>query len=224
MPAPNLKAEIQAGLNELIRIRDRVLPVKVGTAAVAHVKENFRSGGFAGQKWADPYRKKLGFKGREGKYGTLLSGNNHLYSSTEKDVKSVKPGQVIIKNATRYAAIHNAGGTITVTARMKRYFWIRYMEIVGSEGNESKGYKPIASQLKLTKRGKIGKSKHNQSLSREAEFWKNMALKKVGSQIRMPKRQFMGSNAELEKIINTVIATELLNFTKNYGIHIGKSR
>lgn len=207
MPAPNLKAEIQAGLNELIRIRDRVLPVKVGRAAVSHVKENFRKGGFDGRKWADPYRKKLGFKGREGKYGTLLSGNNHLMNSNEY---KPQPGQVVIQNPVEYAALQNDGGPIIVTAKMKRFFWAKHIEAKG--------------QLRLTKRRKIGKSKHNQSLSREAEFWKNMALKKVGSQIRMPKRQFMGNNAELEKIINTVIATELLNFTNNYGIHIGKSR
>lgn len=207
MPAPNLNAEIQAGLKELVRIRDRVLPMKVGRAAVAHVKENFRKGGFEGDTWKDPYRKSLGFNGASSKYGTLLSGNNHLMNSNEY---VPKPGRVIVRNPLDYATIQNDGGTITVTAKMKRFFWAKHMEAKGG--------------MKHTSSGKLSRNKRNQSLSREADFWRNMALKKVGSQIRMPKRQFMGNSNELDKIIKEVITNELSNFTRNYGVHFRESR
>ena len=44
MPAPDLQREVQRAVQELIRLKDRVLPVKVGRAVRDSVRDNFRRG------------------------------------------------------------------------------------------------------------------------------------------------------------------------------------
>lgn len=51
MSAPNLQQELQKKLQELLRLTNRVLPVKVGKAVRDSVRENFRKGGFYGTPW-----------------------------------------------------------------------------------------------------------------------------------------------------------------------------
>lgn len=84
-----------------------------------------------------------------------------------------------------YAKIHNEGGKIKVTPKMKRYFWAMY----------SKYHKKVRKR----KDGSVMKaSVKNNAL---AEFYKAMALKKIGSEIIMPKRQFIGWCAEVDSRI-----------------------
>lgn len=187
-------------MKALVHLRDRVLPVTVGRAAVAQVKDNFRKGGIDGRQWAEPYRRKLSFNGTAGKYGPLLSGTNTLMNAN--DYKPEK-GRVLIVNERPYAELQNNGGTITVTARMKGYFWYRYKQAKGN--------------IRLTKSGKKRKGSYNEGLSREAEFWRNMALKRVGSTIRMPARKFLGESRSMTDVINKTIAKELQKFAEQYG-------
>lgn len=46
MSNPNIESEVQKCLKDLMHIRSRVIPVKVGKEVVASVRQNFRSGGF----------------------------------------------------------------------------------------------------------------------------------------------------------------------------------
>lgn len=85
-----------------MRLKDRVLPVKVGRAVRDSVSDNFRKGGFYGQTWKPPMRTDLGFEGPS--YGPMLSGANHLMMST---YYVAEPGRVIIQNSLIYAQIHN---------------------------------------------------------------------------------------------------------------------
>ena len=189
MAIPDIDKIIRQKLKELERIRDRVLPVKVGRAVRDSVRENFRQGGFYGSKWQDTKRRELGFSGVDGQYGPLLSRQNHLRSST--DYVPGK-GSVTIQNTTEYAEIHNEGGDIPVTVRMKKFFWAKaYAE----------------------------KDKE----SPEAGFWKAMALKKPGSVIKIPKRQFMGPHPEVEKMIEDITNKELQNHINN-GINNRRTR
>lgn len=200
MSAPDIERQIKQTLKAMTHLRDRVLPVKVGRAAVSHVKENFRKGGIDGKPWQEPYRRKLAFNGSAGKYGPLLSGTNSLMSANNYKTET---GRVIIQNPTPYAEVHNDGGLIRVTAKMKRYFWAKHIEARGS--------------IRRTKSGKQRKSKYNEGISREAAFWRNMALKRVGSTIRMPARKFLGESRGMTDIVNKTIAKELKNFAENYG-------
>lgn len=207
MSAPDLKGNIQKAVADLQRLYSRTLPVKLGSKAVSLTRQRFSESGYNGKKWDEPYRRKLSFKGTSGRYGTLLSGNNHLQDST---YFKPEPGKVYIRNQVEYGAIHNYGGTITVTAKMKRYFWYRHAEAKGA---------------RLTKKkGGLRKTKGNEALSREAEFWRNMALKKVGSIIHMPQRRFFGSDPGMEKELRKIIDTELQKFIKQYGEHFRGSR
>ena len=49
-------------------------------------------------------------------------------------------------------------------------------------------------------------------LSTEAEFWKWMALKKEGSTIKIPKRQFIGASPEVEKAVREIIEKNLTEY------------
>lgn len=105
-----------------------------------------------------------------------------------------------------YAHIHNEGGTITVTRRMKNYFWVQYMTIVGSKDGT------FAPKLRRKKDGTLRNDKRNRKLSSEAAFYKAMALKPVGSKIVIPKRQFIGRHAEVERILKEIAENNLKLF------------
>lgn len=80
---------------------------------------------------------------------------------------------------TPYAVLHNYGGKVTVTDKMKRYFWAQYAKNttrrVGSDG-----------RVKVRERG-------------DAPFYKAMALKRTGSQIEYPARTFIHAGADIER-------------------------
>jgi hypothetical protein len=207
MPAPDIQKQVENAVRRLNTLYTRTLPVKVGTKAVSLTKKRFSDSAFNGRAWQEPYRRKLSFKGAQASYKTLLSGTNHL-----RDVTYFKPepGKVYIRNQVDYAQIHNEGGSIKVTAKMKRYFWYRYSAAKGA---------------RLTKkRGGLRKTKGNEALTREAMFWRNMALKREGSLIRMPRRHFFGPDANMSKEIRKIIERELQLFVKNYGTYFRESR
>ena len=100
-----------------------------------------------------------------------------------------------------YAAIHNEGGEIVVTEKMKRYFWHKYYETTGSFGRK--------------KDGSRRNDKRTVQLSEEAEFWRFMALKKVGTTLKIPRRRFLGTSPEVEQAVREIIEeniTEYINF------------
>ena len=187
MPAPDLLKMVKDDLKELQRIQQRVLPVKVGRAVQSSVRENFRRGNFYGEgQWQDPLRKKLGFSGTGGQYGPLLSGNDHLMMSTDYVPMT---GKVLIRNLVNYASVHNDGDEISVTQRMRKFFWAKHYE-----AQEVRG------------KGSV-----------EADFWRNMALKKPGGRIKIPRRHFLGPDKSVDKIVKDVVDTELRNFVKQHS-------
>ncbi len=97
-----------------------------------------------------------------------------------------------------YAAIHNEGGEIVVTAKMKRYFWHKYYEATGSFGRK--------------KDGSRNNNKRTLQLAGEAEFWKFMALKKAGTTIKIPRRRFLGTSPEVEDAVRGIIEKNLRGY------------
>ena len=182
MPTPDIENIIRKNLEDLKKLYMRTLPVKVGRAVQSSVRENFRQGSFyGGERWQTPLRVTLGFRGAPGQRGPLLSGSNHLMMNTDYQPL---PGRVIIRNSEVYAATHNDGEDITVTERMKRFFWAKHMEDKERMGADSP----------------------------EAEFWKRMALKKPGSKITIPQRHFLGPGPAVDKLVNDLINKELQEF------------
>ena len=89
---------------------------------------------------------------------------------------------------------------------MKNYFWVQYMTIVGSKDGT------FAPKLRRKKDGTLRNDKRNRKLSSEAAFYKAMALKPVGSKIVIPKRQFIGRHAEVERILKEIAENNLKLF------------
>ena len=144
---------------------------------------NFERKAFFSQKW--PARR------REGK-GSLLvvRGGGGLRGSIRASVLS---DAVKFYSGNPSAQIHNEGGDITVTAKMKKFFWAKYYELGG--------------KVKYKKDGST--SKGNIKISEDAEFFRNMALMKVGSKIHIPKRQFIGHAPEVDKAVKKIFDSTL---------------
>lgn len=100
-----------------------------------------------------------------------------------------------------YAAIHNEGGEIKVTQKMKSFFWHKYHEATGGFGRK--------------KDGSPRKDRRTVQLGSEAEFWKLMALMKVGKSIRIPRRRFLGASPEVEKAVRGIVEKNLTEYFEN---------
>ena len=103
-----------------------------------------------------------------------------------------------------YAAIHNDGGEIVVTAKMKKFFWYKYY-------SASKG-------IGRKKAGSKRQDKNSKMAGEEAEFWKRLALMKVGSSIKIPRRRFIGPSPEVERIVEDIIDENLEDFFEHYNL------
>ena len=162
MPAPDIEKMIRDNLEDLKKLYLHKLPVKVGVAVRDSVRQNFRQGDFyGGDRWEQPLRVTLGFRGAPGQRGPLLSGSNHLMMNTDYQPL---PGRVIIRNTEIYAATHNDGEDIGVTERMKRFFWAKHLEDkkrLGAESPEAEFWKRMAlkktgSKIRIPQRHFLG--------------------------------------------------------------------
>lgn len=120
--------------------------------------------------------------------------------SLRKSIISViEDNKIIFTSSLPYASIHNEGGAIGVTRKMKGFFWHKYKETTAG----------------IKKRGE---------LTTEAAFYKAMALKKVGSKIIIPRRQFIGNSPEVEKAVIEIIEENLSKYFESdqFKINIKK--
>lgn len=182
-----LTAELQERVNRLVRetLKD------IRTEALDEFDRNFEREAFFNQKWA---RRK--YHDDESR-GLLIQTGNLRRSITGRVTDR---NSVVIETTQPYAQIHNEGGTITVTRKMKGYFWYRYQTVTG--GRSPDGF---SNNLQRKKNGTPRNNKRNRELTAEAEFYRAMALKKVGSKITIPKRQFIGNHPELEKLLKEIV-------------------
>lgn len=145
--------------------------------------QNFEREAFFSESWA---RRRSPVHG--GRSGHLLVDTGGLRGSIRSRIEG---DSVFFSSDLPYAGIHNDGGDIIVTARMKRFFWAKFRDANG--GTWGRG-------------GNGGV---------EAEFWKMMALKKVGSTVRIPRRRFLGVNADVEKIVMGIVEENLRDYFEN---------
>lgn len=101
---------------------------------------------------------------------------------------------------TEYMGIHNRGGKIKITPKMRRYFWAQY-------------YKHNGQMTYAIKNKKVGNSQRNRHMSIEAEFWKNMALTKKDT-IEIPKRQVIGDHRRVGEIVKEIANRNLQEHMK----------
>lgn len=130
---------------------------------------NFERQAFFSEKWK---RRRYDPPGSE---RGILTQSGGLRRSI---ISKIEGRRLIFTSSMPYSKIHNEGGTITVTQRMKSYFWHKYKE----ETKRLKG-------KEMTEKG---------------AFYRAMALKRRGSKIQIPRRMFLGKSPEVEKIIREV--------------------
>lgn len=156
---------------------------------------NFERKAFFSEAWERRHSPVFGNRS-----GSLLVDTGTLRRSVRSEIDS---GGYSIRffSDLVYAAIHNEGGEIVVTRRMKRFFWAKYYAALGSFGRR--------------KDGSLRQDKRNGRLADEADFWKAMALKKAGSTIVIPKRQFLGGGEDVERLVRGIIDENLGEYFSN---------
>lgn len=198
MDAKNFIELLKSRHREFGELVQRNLPVIAGRMAKDHFQDNFRRGGFVDnslEPWKPAKRLSSPDSGAASKYGTLLSGRNHLFSSIRYTPGA---GRVIISASAKYAAIHNEGGEThpTVTPKMRAFAWRQFYKASGIRRNSSQ----------KTRKKKLEIARDNP----QAEFWKRLALtKKTRLTIRIPKRQFIGESRLLSRKITDKINEQI---------------
>nr|DAN38920.1 MAG TPA: tail morphogenesis protein [Caudoviricetes sp.] len=175
--------ELRGRINRFIRLTLNDIRVE----AKDEFDMNFKREAFFTEKWKRR-------KGDTDETRGLLVQSGTLRRSIRSRIMEGGKG-VEITSSVPYAKIHNEGGSITVTRRMKGYFWIKYRQAVGG--------------IARTKARKARNGRKNRQISRDAEFYKAMALKKTGSRIMIPRRQFIGRHPDLEKLLDEIAVENL---------------
>jgi len=169
----------------------------MGILARDHFRLNFKKQGFddAGVKaW-----KKRSFE-MPGKSRSVLTQRGKLRDSIQYRVAF---NYTVIYSKEPYASIHNEGGKVPVTRKMRSFFWAMYYQTLGKATTEAK------TSLKTKKTTYASSSlKKKESLMPEAKIWLNMAMKK-GNTITIPQRQFMGHSQNMNKKIDRLVKQTL---------------
>ena len=100
---------------------------------------------------------------------------------------------------------------------MKQYFLARYLkEAKYSKSGEQKKKRPKATDKQL--QGWLAREEENKKLSDKAEFWRRMALKKVGSTVKIPERRFIGTGRNTDRIIREITEQNFEDYLKRHPI------
>lgn len=96
---------------------------------------------------------------------------------------------------TPYMGLHNTGGRVKITPRMRKFFWAMYYSC-----SNKKTYS-IKSRSE-------NKTKWNRKLSTQAQYWQGLALTKK-SAVTIPKRKVIGDHPRVQQIVHRVINDNL---------------
>lgn len=182
--------QIESGTRKFLRDK---MPRITGRLAVNHYQANFRKGGFVDET-LDPWpvtRRQLSGAGTAGsKYGPLLSSTKHLMKSVKYTTSTYR---TLVYNHVHYAPIHNWGGKIPVTDKMRGYMWYQYMKASGKLGNSKNNTLGISAKKKKN---------YSKATTAEAEKWRRLALSiRNKNTIHIPQRQFLGPSSALTRQI-----------------------
>lgn len=117
----------------------------VGVEAVNHFKANFQKEGFDDknvEKWKPRRTKRMG--------GTNSQKVMTKTGDTAESIDWRKDGNIVIVYSDKaWAQIHNEGGQIAVTAKMRKYFWAMHYQ--AKNGNNPE----VADQFKAMALAKV---------------------------------------------------------------------
>jgi len=133
--------------------------------------------------------------------GSLMQRTGGLRGS----IRSRKRRDELVYSSSKpYARIHNEGGEIRVTKKMKGWFWHKLKE--------------TQDKYQFKKDGEKRNNKRNRQLSDKEEFYRAMALKKVGSTIQIPERRFIGAGRTTDRIIREITEQNFEDYLKRHSI------
>jgi hypothetical protein len=166
----------------------------VAAEAQKFFKACFVKGGWTDesfQPW-QPRKSPLGGK-------KILIGKDNTMNLMQS-IRTLEENEQRVRTGTdlNYGETHNEGAEITVTARMKKFWWAKYYEFAG--------------KVKKTKSGTMSRSKANLRTNAKAEYCKRMALMKTGTKIKIPQRRFIGESKTLLKQFEEWFAGEVAKF------------
>lgn len=130
---------------------------------------NFERKAFFDQRW--PTVKLINRR------GSVMARSNNLRRGYRSRLDGEK---IAFSNSLPYASIHNEGGEITVTQKMKKYFWAMYYRAGGKNNNNI-----------------------------EAQQWKALALMKIGKKVKIPSRRVIGDHPRIKEVIESVVSDNL---------------
>ena len=163
-PNSNITRELERKIRRFISLTLK----DIGTEIGEEFDRNFEREAFFNEHWA---RRK--YNNDESRGLLIRTG------ALRRSIKTETTGHsVVFSSDLPYAAIHNEGGTITVTRKMKRYFWYLYRQLTDN---------------------------YRRNPTEEALFCKRMALKRARCRIVMPRRRFIGMHPEVERIIREIV-------------------
>lgn len=133
--------------------------------------------------------------------GSLMQRTGGLRGS----IRSRKRKDALVYSSSKpYASIHNEGEEIRVTRKMKGYFF--------GKAKEARG------RYQYKKNGERRGNKRNRELSEKEQFYLAMALKKVGSAIKMPERRFIGHGRATDRIIRSIVEMNFEDYLSRHPI------
>ncbi|GAB6123535.1 hypothetical protein [Dysgonomonas termitidis] len=158
---------------------ERARPVIAGVEGVNHFKHSFVNNGFTDTSLT-PWPNKVSPLGGK----RILQGRTNSMNLMQSiRVMERSLDHCVVGTDIPYAGFHNEGAIIRVSMKMKKWWWYQYYL--------------LAPRVMKNKNGTISKGRNNARANAKAQFCKTMALKKVGSVIRIPKRQFIGVSETL---------------------------
>lgn len=110
MNAQQFERLVKKKAGEIRQYAQNRFPVEAGNTALRFVEGNFRAQGWQGRTFKNwkPNKRR----------GRILVKTGHLRSAT---YYVTRPGEVIVRNTVPYAKIHNEGGTVNTSARVRAH-------------------------------------------------------------------------------------------------------
>jgi phage gpG-like protein len=174
-----------------LAIHDKI-PRAIAVLAKSHYRNNFRLGGFDGKPWKTTWRQQLGVGAEKG-YKPLTSKTLTLMNSIDTKIEDTS---VHVLSDLDYSLIHNEGGDIPVTRKMRRFFWAKFYT-AGGKGAKDDKIPPLAKK------------------------WLYLALAAQNKKkFKMPKRMYIGESNKLNDVIVKKIESiiyGIINGTNNAG-------
>ena len=153
-------------------------------------QENFRKKSFFNQAW------------KRSKSPTTKGSMMVRSSSLKKSLGyKIRGNSIQFFSRRIYSTIHNEGGEITVTRKMKRFFMAMHIK--------------HKKNVRTLKDGSKSKSKTSSQNNEMAGFYLAMALKKEGSKIKIPQRQVIGDHPKAQQIIRAIIEENITEYFNN---------